>query len=260
MQSFDIYVINLDKDHERLNEISKRLAPNVFIRIPGIYGNEANFDDYNDDLTYFAKNYAPKSAIGTSLSHRKAIKTFYGSSKKDYALILEDDAVPSNEQYMEEVEMAIQNAPSDWDMIKLDYWPNYKANTFNQYKTTMLTAYIINKRGAKKFLQCKTYYHPDVELNGYDMIIYNNPTIVFNQIWDEKNKSNSNNREVVRYNPLNYLYDDGMNFKIFRLFEYEFTIADFLLLLIILFIVVILAVVVRKRRIQTQKSIFFRRR
>ena len=48
MNSFDFYVINLDKDTDRLKLIEKRLYPNKFIRISGIYGNTTNFENNKD--------------------------------------------------------------------------------------------------------------------------------------------------------------------------------------------------------------------
>jgi hypothetical protein len=216
--------------------MKKKLEPNNFIRIPGIYGKEIDMNQY-DEISFFAKYFAPKSAIGCSVSHRKAIKTFYNTSKKEYALILEDDAIPINSSYMEETELAIKNAPSDWDMIKLDYWPNNNIGTFTKSQSLLATACIVNRNWVKKIMNLKTHYHQDVEWNFYNVKIYNNPTIVFQQVWDEKN--NSNNRTIASYNPISYFYE-GLNFKIVRIFHYEFTLADLILFIIMLVIFVLI--------------------
>jgi len=235
MTQFEIYLLNLDKDTERLNEMSKKLYPNRFHRISGIHGNHANLDNY-PEIVLAAKYLTPKSAIGCALTHRKAIKTFLDNSNLDYALILEDDATPINNNYMEEIRNAIQNAPSDWDIIKLDYWPEFSHN-YNSYPTLLTTAYIINKTGAKKLLDYKVVYHYDVDLNFTNMKIYNSPKVIFRQIWDEQ--YHSNNRITSSYNPIASIYE-GLNFKILRLFDYEFTFADFFLFLFLILIFTLL--------------------
>jgi GR25 family glycosyltransferase involved in LPS biosynthesis len=227
MLDFKIYVLNLDKDKERLDEITKKLYPNKFTRISGIYGKDINMDEY-PEITFSSKYLAPYSAIGSSLSHQKAVKEFLNNSNLDYAVILEDDAVPVNTNYIEEIRRTIRNAPADWDIIKLDYWPVYSTE-YNRYPSLLLTAYIINKRGAKKLLDYKVIYYYDFVLNFTSLKIYNNPKIIFQQIWDENNSSNA--RSTNNYNPISSLYE-GLNFKLIRLFNIEFTIADFILLVI----------------------------
>jgi GR25 family glycosyltransferase involved in LPS biosynthesis len=54
MVNFDIYVINLDKDTDRLTKITKKLDPNKFIRIPAVYGKEIDLNN-NDDITPIKK-------------------------------------------------------------------------------------------------------------------------------------------------------------------------------------------------------------
>uniref|UniRef100_A0A6C0I0K0 Glycosyl transferase family 25 domain-containing protein n=1 Tax=viral metagenome TaxID=1070528 RepID=A0A6C0I0K0_9ZZZZ len=232
MSDFEIYVLNLDKDKDRLDEITKKLNPNKFTRISGIYGKNINMDEYPEVLIS-SKYLTPKSAIGCELTHRKAIKQFLYNSKLDYAVILEDDAVPVNNNCMEEIQRSIKNAPPDWDIIKLDYWPNYSSE-YNTYPSLLTTGYIINKKSANKILDYKVIYHYDVDLNFTNLKIYNNPKIIFQQIWDEKNASN--NRIHESYNPFTSLYE-GLNFKIIRVFNIEFTFADFILLFIIIIVV-----------------------
>ena len=226
---FEIYVLNLDKDEYRLKEIIKNLYPNKFNRISGVYGKKIDMNDF-PEIFFTSKYLAPKSAIGSTLSHQKATKEFLNNSNLDYAVILEDDAVPVNKNYMEEIRISIKNAPNDWDIIKLDYWPVYSSN-YNTYPSVSLTAYIINKRSAKKILDYKVLYYYDIMLNFTSLKIYNNPNIVFKQIWDDNNKSNARNNNS--YNPISLFYT-GLDFKIIRIFNIEFTIADVILLLILI--------------------------
>ena len=236
MNDIDIFVINLDKDHDRLNKITRNLSPHFFTRISGVYGKDLNVDEY-DEIVYTSKYLAPKSAIGCAMSHRRALQTFLRTSNRPYALILEDDAEPIHKNYMSEVVASIQNAPPDWDIIKLDYLPNYNVNTYNKLFSIITTAYIINKSGAEKFLRQDVVYHIDFDMNFYDLTMYNNPTIVFKQVWDENN--HSNNRIYSLYNPFTFLHE-VCNFKMLRILNNEYTYADILLFISILTILIVL--------------------
>jgi GR25 family glycosyltransferase involved in LPS biosynthesis len=236
MNDIDIFVINLDKDRDRLNKITRNLSPHFFTRIPGVYGNDLNVDEY-DEIVYTSKYLVPKSTIGCAMSHRKALQTFLRTSNKPYALILEDDAEPIHKNYMSEVVASIQNAPPDWEIIKLDYQPNYNVNTYNKLFSIIATAYIINKSGAEKFLRQDVVYHIDFDMNFYDLTMYNNPTIVFKQVWDENN--HSNNRTYSLYNPFSFLHE-AYNFKMLRILNNEYTYADILLFISILTILIVL--------------------
>lgn len=150
--AFDIYVINLDKDTIRLEKMNKYL--DNFIRIPGIYGENEDFTK-NDDVFYLSRYLCPKSSLGCFMSHRLALKTFLESSTKDYGLILEDDAEPCFDNYMEKVNESIQNAPEDWDVIKLDYLPKYDLfhqTRYTKFPSLLNTAYIVNKK------KCRTNF------------------------------------------------------------------------------------------------------
>jgi GR25 family glycosyltransferase involved in LPS biosynthesis len=248
MTSFDIYVINLDKDTERLHQINEYLTPNSFVRISGVLGKEIDVHDY-PEIFYLSKYLAPKSAIGCALSHRKAVQYFIDNSEKEYALILEDDATPVFDNYMEEIELAIQNGPKDWDIIKLDYWPDYKTNTYNNYPSMLTTCYIINKKGAKKLLDHKIINHIDFDILFMDLNVYNYPVILFEQIWDKNYVSN--NRENETSNPFSTIYL-GLNHKFIRLFDYEVSFADLFLFLFILLIMMLVylffSITMKKKR------------
>jgi GR25 family glycosyltransferase involved in LPS biosynthesis len=234
-KNFDIYVINLDKDADRLKKITKHLEHTSFKRISGINGEHEDFVNH-PDIFYTSRYLVPKSTLGCTLSHRSAMKTFIEESDKPYVVILEDDAEPTSQTYMNKIEDSIKNAPSHWDMIKLDYAPAINFGSYNKIPTLLTTAYIINKNGAEKLLTHKLYYHFDIELAFFGLNIYNNPEIVFQQVWDENN--NSNNRLCKTYNPFCYI-DESLNFKALRLGTYEFTYAEialFLLCFILLYI------------------------
>lgn len=231
----DIYVINLDKDADRLEEMKQKLSPNQFIRIQGIYGNETDFTNY-EEIFITSKIFSPKSALGCALSHRKAADTFLQESVKKYALVLEDDATPVNSNFMEEVVASIANAPSDWEIIKLDYLPNFNMNTYNRLPSVVMTAYILNKDSARKLLDHTVYYHLDLDLLFSNMVIYNNPKIVFQQQWGRTVKSNNQINEPS-INPFTYIHP-FLNFKALRLFDYNILYSDLILLLVIVVLII----------------------
>lgn len=230
-----IYLINLDKDADRLANMTHQLQPNEFTRIEGVYGNETDFTNCSG-IFITSRYVAPKSALGCALSHRKAADTFLRDSAKSYALVLEDDAKPVHENFMEEVVTSIANAPSDWDIIKLDYIPNFNMNTYNRIPTVAMTAYILNKNSARAFLNHTIYYHLDIDLLFSNMVIYNNPTIVFQQEWNRTIASN-NQVNDPSINPFSYIHP-ALNFKAVRVFDYNILYSDLILLLIIIILVV----------------------
>lgn len=237
---FDIYVINLDKDADRLEKMKKRLEPNDFKRIKGIYGNEHDFS--NDDSVYFTcKYFCPKSVIGCALSHRIALKTFLETSEKEYLLLLEDDAEPMMNDYIEKTEESIKNAPSDWDVLKLDWGKSickplnrYFDKDYLNYYSALTTALVINKKGAEKILQNKIYWHYDSDLYFYGLNIYNTPDKIFKQTWDEENNSNNRNKSIY---PSGTEVLESLNFKVVRVGDIEFSWNDliYFLLFMILF-------------------------
>jgi GR25 family glycosyltransferase involved in LPS biosynthesis len=235
MNNFDFYVINLDKDVDRLKEIEENLYPNKFIRVPGVYGKEMNFEN-NTDIFFTSRYLVPKSVLGACLSHQKAIKTFLNTSSKDYAVILEDDAIPNNTNYMNEINDAINNAPSNWDLIKLDFFPNY-TNQFNRNFSLLATAYIINKKGANKYLENKIFYYPDFDMNFYNLNLYNNRKILFIQDWTN-NKFSNTKSNFISYNPF-LLLSNNLSFKCIRIINTEFSFADLFLFLLLLVVFIL---------------------
>jgi GR25 family glycosyltransferase involved in LPS biosynthesis len=237
-ENFDIYVINLDKDTERLTKIDKYLD-DKYIRIPGIHGEHEDFTK-NEDIFYLSRYLCPRSVLGCFMSHRLAIKTFLETSNKDYAVILEDDAEPCFDNYMEKINESIQNAPEGWDIIKLDYLPKYNwfdESRYTKFPSLILTAYIVNKKSAEYILKQKIIYHIDVQFIFMGLNIYNNPEIVFQQIWNEEN--NSNNRIKSFYNILGY---ECWNFKAIRIFNNEYTFGDLILLWFLLLGILIIMI------------------
>lgn len=91
---FDIYVINLDRDPERLQRFQERMTKNnlAFTRIAGVDGTRLNRSELvaSQTITAAFNDIATPGEIGCVLSH-KAVWTTAKSSQKPYIVVLEDD-------------------------------------------------------------------------------------------------------------------------------------------------------------------------
>jgi len=189
-------------------------------------GARRNIDNHSDASMYNIPTLSLRSLSEFSNTENTCIN----SKDNIIGLILEDDATPIRPEYMKEIETAVKNAPPDWEIIKLDYLPKFSFNTYNKIPTTLFTAYLINRKGALKYKNSVVCYHADIEVWFKDIIVYNNPTIVFEQIWNKQN--GSNNQTVNWYNPLSNM-SYITNYKVIRVFTNEYTIADLILFILV---------------------------
>ena len=168
----DVYVINLEKNKERLELITQQyndsdLGLYPFIRIEAINGNEINVQPYVTERVYkgildIDKNNGERhhhsqmtrGAIGCYLSHLKIYEKCKESTTP-YALILEDDAVFNNDIYESAIHHIQEQIPSDWDIIllgKIDI-KTIKHDTYLEMQEFWGThGYLINQNGIRKML------------------------------------------------------------------------------------------------------------
>src|SRR3990172_8149651 len=95
----NIYVINLDKDKERLQKITENFKKyNLkFNRFPAVYGKDLSKDELDNETTLLCRsilcNYG---VVGCALSHKTLWKKLVDDINNDYYVILEDDATFDN--------------------------------------------------------------------------------------------------------------------------------------------------------------------
>ena len=79
----NIYVINMDKDTERLNNIYKECNKNniKFERFTGVDASKLSIKEKNNYVTKFCQNFCTNSMIGCGISH---IKIYEDVIKKNY--------------------------------------------------------------------------------------------------------------------------------------------------------------------------------
>lgn len=231
---FEIYVINLEKDKERMDNITKLLTDIPFTRIDAIYGNDLSLSvecctDYN--ISLFAKYFTPKSAIGCCLSHIKAAKHFVSHHKKEYVLVLEDDAIFERDD-LHEVNHIINIAPRDWYIIKLsnslEFLNTITDNIFIKLSSFYTAAYLLNRSSAEKLSEMYCHYHIDVQLWFENLHTYNYMRNIFKQQY-----ANSNNTVIYQVSSKNNVLHYYLFVKIIRLFNVELSLSHFISVLFI---------------------------
>lgn len=161
-----IYVINLDRDVERMTSLAGSLkALNLpFERVSAVLGKEVpDWEKLVDVELYGARNRLPMprpGEVGCYLSHLKAMEEFLRTDAP-WCVILEDD-VEVRPECVEVLEALGQK--DDWDLVKLFCFHSglpvrKRALTQNHHlvvhltRTTSSAAYVVNRRAAETLLK-----------------------------------------------------------------------------------------------------------
>ena len=212
------YIINLD---DYISNYTKQLPYllNIGLHVERFSGVNALKDEhlkpeYQQYISNYAKNFAPKSVIGAVLSHIlccKHIKSNYSEKTIDpmpFFLIMEDDAFPlyNSEEFYKHLNKSIyeiQLLDSKWDIIQLHsdgFFP-----TKDTYNTHIIcgsaAAYLISLNGINKTLTSKIYNHIDLVMHNF--ITFNKYKTKENLFYT--NEKTSLNRGQVT-SKLNYKY------------------------------------------------------
>jgi GR25 family glycosyltransferase involved in LPS biosynthesis len=167
LESYDIYLINLDRNPARLEAFvdqyyASDMKSKPFKRISAVDGKTLDISQfiskraYNDirqieKTGYRTKHYQiTRGAIGCYLSHMKAYK-YISESDLEYGLIFEDDVI-IDKNFRLKMNKVLQSIPNDWDMLLLgcicidcDKHLQYS----NAHKFFLLHCYIVKKTSAK---------------------------------------------------------------------------------------------------------------
>ena len=159
------FVINLDKDKDRLEALDARLGALgiSYTRVPGVWGTQ-----FSDDLKpYFclpngelAETPLAAGEIGAYASHLRAMKMIVDQNLP-YGLIFEDDALPLPS--LVSTLNQIEKFPAGWDIIRLcgllkrSVAPLFEiepGTDFVFYSRIPLgaAAYLVSNAGARNFL------------------------------------------------------------------------------------------------------------
>ena len=171
-----IFIINLDKDIDRLNNSYKQLNYyniNNYERYPAINAAKATEKELNSYTTTIGKIIASKTMIGCGISHINIWKKIV-KEKINKSLILEDDFILVDD-FLNKFNRIINKAPNKYDMLFLTssqiHNDSIKIRDINEYFYKQLivcqtVGYIITLEGAKKILKYidKISYHIDFEI------------------------------------------------------------------------------------------------
>ena len=171
-----IFIINLDKDIERLNNSYKQLnyyKIDNYERYPAIYAAESNKYELNTYTTTIGKIIASKTMIGCGISHINIWKKIV-REKINTSLIVEDDFILVDD-FLNKFNRIINKAPTEYDILFLSsgqiHNKDLKFRDINEYfyKQIFISqtiGYIITLKGAEKILKYidKVSYHIDFQI------------------------------------------------------------------------------------------------
>ena len=157
------FYINLERCEERKEKLETIFSQyNLkYERVSAIDGN--NLEKWDPRLSKFEQ--------ACTMSHLKAIQTFYESGE-EIGIICEDDITFEFLPYWKtSIDNVIKNAPNDFEILMLSYtvWPHYSNFLENLYNPFILLAhngcgsYLINRKGASKILKEHTWNNPKLE-------------------------------------------------------------------------------------------------
>jgi GR25 family glycosyltransferase involved in LPS biosynthesis len=115
-----VFVINLDKDQNRLENIKKQInRENIqkFTRIPGILGKDSIPKNLEKYIYKPYLKFLPKGLVGCGVSHIKAWEALR-ESNEEFALFLEDDAKLAPD-FLAKLTSYLKDIPKDFDIIYL---------------------------------------------------------------------------------------------------------------------------------------------
>jgi len=168
------YVISLDTDTggKKWDSMKKTILSSRLTKFPAIYGKLVNIEHqkYNNiikrDWDYGNWKYGRRdivemsdSEIGCCLSHFNVWNAVI-QDKIDVAMILEDDAIKYNKEFINTTSEIVKTAPKGWDIILLGFMiprrylkDETKVGDFYKVKEFNLThSYLISNKGASKLI------------------------------------------------------------------------------------------------------------
>jgi GR25 family glycosyltransferase involved in LPS biosynthesis len=189
LENSDIYVINLDNDIDRWNNLIKNSNINL-IRISAINGNNINKELLIEENILDKSSTIKIGQIGCALSHLKAWKESL-KNNKPFLIVLEDDVIIDN-NIINKIDDLGNYLPKEWDIIFLGgcnvYGKKFNEKllipTINNMTYNLCChAMLINKKSVNKLLNIMTplQYPIDNQLrNNYDNlnVFYSYPNLI----------------------------------------------------------------------------------
>lgn len=161
-------VINLKERKKRLSHFNKRFKQEKHLfgalsYFEAIDGTKIEIPEYWFKYQTYTDHYTnvePNAAYGCYQSHYKILNYFIHQDNIKNLLILEDDA-KFVDNFERKLDSFLNEVPEDWDVLYLGWTNNgftpkpYKehSNTPGQEGVLTTIGYIINKKGAKRYIE-----------------------------------------------------------------------------------------------------------
>lgn len=167
------FVISMETEEarRRYSKMKNSILGRYIEKVNAVNGKEVNLGDYirkglikkDWDVGSF-KEGRPRlvsmspGEIGCGLSHRKIWQKMVDQDI-EVAMVLEDDALNFDPNFIKKVKSIFNKLPSDWGILLLGFWLHrgfngHKVNDiiYRVYNFALTHCYIINKKTAKYFL------------------------------------------------------------------------------------------------------------
>ena len=112
-----IYVISLEKDHVRRENLYKKINPVSYYAVDG---SKLNLSKLKKKKIISSECKLKRGEIGCYMSHYEILEKIK-NEKDNYTLILEDDAEFNTEE-LNKIDKICKSAPKDWEIIYLGQW------------------------------------------------------------------------------------------------------------------------------------------
>ena len=180
----NVYLINMDKDTERLEKVTKECKKfNInFERFNGVNPLKLSKKELNKYVSKTCQNICPYGLIGSGVSHMKIYEDALKNNYKNI-LVLEDDVYFSEDLY-EELNKAMTELQEDYDILYLGCFGRCdKKQVYNMdlYFIFNLIIYFLSKFKSTCKNECEKklnnkykYLHvPEFPLSAHGLIISN---------------------------------------------------------------------------------------
>jgi GR25 family glycosyltransferase involved in LPS biosynthesis len=199
----NVYLINMDKDYDRLEKVTKECdkVGIKFERFPGVNIYDLSQNILDKYIPEEIQKYGTNGILGCGLSHlfvwQDAVKNNYKN-----ILVLEDD-VYFTDDFNEYLQNVMEELPDDYDILYLGYKDLFRCKApkncslnyiYKPFFPLLTHAMIISNKGLNKLLNLITKIdnHIDrlIAYNKKDLIIYASKKKIVKQIWLDSNNSN----------------------------------------------------------------------
>lgn len=170
-----VYVINLDEDTRRLQQVLKEGAKfnKPIFRVSAVKGSNLTLNEQKQATSLWCNLFCTKSMIGCFMSHRKTWQVISENNIQG-AIILEDDCtiLDSPTDVLNHALLDLRNIDPDWDVLYLGNFGvvNTDQNALSPflYKPYMPLAahgYVVSLKGAKRLLDMLNKVNGHVDVN-----------------------------------------------------------------------------------------------